>query len=111
MAKKLNKAADTEQVARAADYQILLRPVVTEKSARAGGAGNRLVFRVRREASKDEIRRAVESVFKVKVVSVNTVNYLGKVKRTTGAIGRRSAYKKAYVTLQEGQSIQVVEGL
>lgn len=103
------KIASKRAIAGLKDYGILLRPVVTEKSA--GYGSSRAVFRVAKEATKDEVRDAVERVFGVKVVSVNTVNYLGKPKRTTRSAGYRAGYKKAYVTLAEGQSINVVEGL
>lgn len=91
------------------DYGILLRPVVTEKSSGVGSS--RAVFRVAPSATKDQVKDAVERVFGVKVVAVNTVNYLGKPKRTTSSSGYRAGYKKAYVTLAEGQSINVIEGL
>ena len=97
------------------DYSILVSPVITEKSSLVGTPNSKnmktFVFIVHRRADKVEIRAAIEKVFKVNVTAVRTVNYMGKVKRTNRSIGRRSAFKKAYVTLQPGQSISVVEGL
>jgi large subunit ribosomal protein L23 len=108
MARK-KKAAEVK--AGVKDYAVLLSPVITEKTAVSGDNKTRVVFRVDTRANKKEIKEAIERVFNVKVKSINTVNYMGKVKRTTSVIGRRAAFKKAYVVLQEGQSIQVVEGL
>lgn len=92
-------------------YSILIEPVITEKSSLVGEAGRTLVFRVDRRASKDEIKSAVERIFKVGVDSVRTCNFLGKPKRAGTSAGRRAAFKKAYVTLQEGQTIDVIEGV
>jgi len=79
---------------------VLLAPHVSEKSARVAERDNQVVFRVRRDASKPEIKAAVELMFEVKVVNV-----AGKQKRFGGRPGRRSDFKKAYVSLAEGQSI------
>lgn len=89
---------------------VILRPVVTEKSSSVLEHGQ-VVFRVRRSATKPEIRRAVEELFKVKVVSVNTLIAKGKKKRLRGVLGRRSDVKKAIVTLQPGQSIDIGAGV
>jgi len=107
MAKK--KAVESK--AGVKDFGVLLSPVITEKTASSGGTKTRVVFKVARTATKPEIRAAVEKVFNVKVDSVNTVNYMGKAKKTTSVVGRRAAFKKAYVVLAEGQTLQVVEGL
>ena len=101
----------SEQSAGVKEYSVLLAPVITEKTATAGGTKTRVVFKVTPTATKTEIKAAVERIFKVKVDAVKTVNYEGKAKRTTGVMGRRAAFKKAYVVLAEGQSIQLVEGL
>ena len=106
MAKRENK-----QLAEARDYDVLVSPVISEKSSLAGGFGNTVVFRVKPDARKVEIKSAVERVFDVKVKKVRTLAQLGKVKRVGTAIGRRAATKKAYVTLHDGYSIDVVEGL
>jgi large subunit ribosomal protein L23 len=84
---------------------ILLAPHVSEKSARASEGGNSVVFRVRRDATKPEIKAAVELLFEVKVAEVNVVNGQGKQKRFGQRIGKRQDFKKAYVRLQSGQSI------
>ncbi len=91
-------------------YDILLSPVVTEKST-LGSEHNQVTFRVARSATKPQIKAAVESLFKVKVTGVNTLNQKGKVKRFRGRIGRRPGYKKAMVSLAEGQSIDVTTGI
>jgi len=107
------KAVKVAEVkAKVADYGVLITPVITEKSASAGaGTGLTVVFKVDPRASKTEIRGAVERVFSVKVESVRTARFLGKVKRTAHSVGRRAGYKKAYVTLAEGSKIDLVEGL
>lgn len=91
-------------------YDLILGPVITEKSTRAS-EHNQVTFRVRMEASKPEIKAAVEGLFNVKVKAVNTLIQKGKVKRFRGRPGRRSDVKKAIVTLQEGQSIDVTTGI
>ena len=93
------------------DFQVIIAPKITEKASLAAESANKVVFFVHRKANKDQIKRAVERIFKVEVAAVNTANYLGKVKRTTRSQGRRSAYKQAFVTLKEGHKINVVEGL
>ncbi len=105
------KKGKSKTVAGISDFSVLLSPVITEKSSVFQEQGSRVVFRVCPKASKEEIKQAVERVFNVNVDSVRTCNYLGKVKRTNKSIGRRSSYKKAYVTLEVGQSIDIVEGL
>lgn len=91
-------------------YDTILAPVITEKSTLLSEL-NKVVFRVADDASKDEIAAAVEALFNVMVVKVNTVITKGKTKRFRGIAGRRSDVKKAIVTLQEGQSIDVTTGL
>lgn len=93
------------------DYQVLIEPVITEKSSVVGNEGNRVAFKVDKKATKTEIKNAVERIFDVKVSGVNTCNFLGKKKKTTGLYGRTAHWKKAYVTLQEGHTIDIVEGL
>jgi large subunit ribosomal protein L23 len=82
-----------------------MAPLITEKGTMVNETGNQVIFRVRPEASKLEIRRAVEQFFKVKVTKVRTGNYLGKVRRVGRSVGRRAPWKKAYVTLAEGNRI------
>ena len=91
--------------------KVLLSPRVTEKTTMVGEKYNQFVFKVVRDASKPEIKQAVEALFKVKVMAVNTLRQQGKTKRFRGIMGRRVDIKKAIVTLAEGQSIDVTTGL
>jgi large subunit ribosomal protein L23 len=91
-------------------FETLVAPLITEKGTLINERSNQVIFRVRCEANKDDIRRAIESLFKVKVEKVRTVNLLGKWRRVGRGIGRRSDWKKAYVTLAEGQTIDFFEG-
>jgi large subunit ribosomal protein L23 len=86
---------------------LLLAPHVSEKAARAGEKHNQYVFRVRRDATKPEIAKAVELMFSVEVEGVQVVNVGGKKKRFGAAFGRRSDWKKAYVSLKAGQTIDL----
>lgn len=88
---------------------ILIRPLVTERSTALMEQG-KYVFEVARAANKIQIADAVAEIFKVKVLSVNTVHVTGKVKRVGRNIGRRRSYKKAIVTLAPGETIQFFEG-
>ena len=90
--------------------QVLKRPLITEKSTLAKELGNQVVFEVDRRASKVEIRQAVEKIFEVKVLKVRTANFEGKQKRQGRVLGRRGDWKKAYVTLAPGQSVEFFEG-
>ncbi|MDE2195834.1 MAG: 50S ribosomal protein L23 [Gammaproteobacteria bacterium] len=87
---------------------VILGPHVSEKSTRVGEAHNQVVFRVRRDADKDLVRRAVEKMFEVKVADVQIINVRGKHKRFAQRAGRRSDWKKAYVRLAPGSEINVV---
>ena len=91
-------------------YSIILSPLVTEKATLVSGTENQVVFRVRPSASKFAIKNAVETLFKVKVKKIRTIQYLGKTKRVGKSIGRRSAWKKAYITLSEGDRIDFFGG-
>lgn len=91
-------------------YDIVRAPLVTEKSTMAS-QHNQVVFRVPLDATKPEIKAAVEGIFSVKVTAVNTIRTLGKVKRFRGQLGKRADTKKAMVTLAEGQSIDVTTGV
>ncbi|TAK51865.1 MAG: 50S ribosomal protein L23 [Gammaproteobacteria bacterium] len=86
---------------------ILIAPHVSEKSARLGADGNQYVFRVRTDATRPEIRAAVQYMFEVKVDSVRVLNLPGKRKRFGRALGQRQAWKKAYVRLAAGQTIEL----
>ncbi len=85
-------------------FKVILGPHVTEKSAMAGD-DNQYVFKVLRDASKPEVKAAVEKLFDVKVVDVRVANMKGKTKRTRFGLGKRSDWKKAYVRLEQGQDI------
>ncbi|CBI76616.1 50S ribosomal protein L23 [Bartonella clarridgeiae 73] len=91
-------------------YDIILSPVVTEKSTMLSEYGQ-VVFNVAQKATKSEIKAAVEALFSVKVKTVNTIIRKGKMKRFKGIVGRQSDVKKAIVTLVEGQSIDLSTGL
>ncbi len=88
---------------------IILAPVVTEKTARLREAKNEISFKVARDANKIEIRSAVEELFNVVVTDVRTLSVTGKLKRLGRFQGRRASWKKAIVTLKEGQSIEFFE--
>ena len=89
---------------------VIKAPVITEKGTLVSETANQVVFRVDPRASKIEIRRAVETFFKVKVMGVRTARQLGKVRRVGRHLGRRPSWKKAYVTLAEGNRIDFFEG-
>ena len=90
--------------------QVLIRPLMTEKTMQQKETLNTVAFRVRPDANKVEIRAAVESVFNVKVTAVRTASYEGKLKRMGRFQGRRADWKKAVVTLAAGHKIDLVEG-
>jgi large subunit ribosomal protein L23 len=92
------------------DYDTILSPVITEKATLVAEE-NKIIFRVPLTATKVEIKRAVENLFKVDVTKVNTIRMKGKTKRFRGTIGRRPDWKKAIVTLKDGQSVDVTTGL
>ncbi len=91
-------------------YDVIRKPVVTEKATMASEHGA-VVFEVAMDSNKPQIKEAVEALFGVKVKAVNTTITKGKVKRFKGALGRRNHVKKAYVTLEEGNTIDVSTGL
>ncbi len=91
-------------------YDVILSPVITEK-ATFGSEHGQVTFRVPLDASKPEIKAAVEALFKVKVKAVNTLRQKGKVKRFRGIVGKRNDTKKAIVSLAEGHTIDVTTGL
>ena len=88
--------------------QVILGPHISEKSTAAAEAASQVVFRVRRDATKAEIKRAVELLFEVDVASVAVVNVRGKVKRFGRRFGQQSAWKKAYVRLAPGQDLDFI---
>ena len=91
-------------------YDVIRKPIITEKSIMASENGA-VVFEVSIDATKPQVKEAVEALFGVKVKAVNTTITKGKVKRFRGQIGRRNDVKKAYVTLEEGNTIDVSTGL
>ncbi len=91
--------------------EIIRRPLVTEKSTQAKEQDNKVTFVVRRDANKIEIARAVEEVFGVRVLEVRTIRMHGKMKRVGVRQGRRPDWKKAVVTLQEGDRIDLFENV
>jgi len=91
-------------------YDIIRVPRITEKGTRLKDKSNVLTFEVRTDANKVQVRKAIEGIFKVKVADVTTVNVPGKKKRMGVRLGRRSDWKKAYVTLKPGEKIEIFEG-
>lgn len=94
----------------ATNYDVIVAPVITEKSTLVSNS-NQVVFHVLRDATKRDIKRAVESLFGVKVDCVNTVLRKGKIKRFRGRLGKQNDRKLAFVTLGEGQTLDVTTGL
>ena len=104
MAKKQQAAVDTRH------YDVIVAPHITEKSTMLSEQ-NAVVFKVAKDASKPEIKAAVEALFNVKVTGVNTIVTKGKTKRWKGQAYQRSDAKKAIVTLAEGETIDITEGV
>ncbi len=90
---------------------LIVAPLVTEKGTIVGTKGNQVVFKVAPEASKDQLRTAIEDLFKVSVIKIRTANFLGKERRRGRIVGHRPDWKKAYVTLKEGDKIEFFEGI
>ena len=86
-------------------FKVLLRPHVSEKATVLADSKKQFVFKVATDATKLEIKKAVESLFDVKVAAVNTLNVQGKTKRTARGLGKRNDWKKAYIALQPGQDL------
>ena len=86
-------------------FKVLLGPHISEKATVLADKKSQFVFKVATDATKLEIKKAVESLFNVNVAAVNTVNVLGKSKRTARGVGKRNDWKKAYIALQPGQDI------
>ncbi|TVZ38239.1 large subunit ribosomal protein L23 [Alteromonadaceae bacterium 2753L.S.0a.02] len=91
-------------------YKVLLGPVISEKAAVVAEVANQAVFKVVADANKSEIKAAVEKLFNVSVEGVRVLNVKGKTKRTRFGMGRRSDWKKAYVSLAEGSEIDFESG-
>jgi len=92
-------------------YRVLKRPLVTEKGTRQKERSNQILFEVDRGANKVMVRNAVESIFKVKVLSIRVMNVKGKERRVGRNVGRRPDWKKAIVRLSPGQNIEFFEGV
>ena len=86
---------------------IILAPVITEKASNVAANGDRIVFKVRKDANKTQIKQAIEKIYNVKVEKVNTLNVRPKKKRVGRYVGTTAAYKKAYITLAEGSQIEL----
>lgn len=108
--KREKKARAKAGAANVSHYQTIKSPVITEKSTTAGEFG-KYTFKVCVHSSKTQVRDAVEALFGVEVTKVNVINYDGKVKAFRQRMGQRDAYKKAIVTLKQGQSIDLTSGL
>ena len=91
-------------------HDVIQAPLISEKGTLLTESANQVLFKVRPDANKIEVKRAVETLFKVKVEQVRIVRYLGKVRRIGRSMGRRSDWKKAYVTLREGDKIDFFGG-
>jgi large subunit ribosomal protein L23 len=91
-------------------HNIIIRPLITEKTTQQKEDNHQYVFEVYRDANKIEIKSAIEQLFKVKVLKVRTINVIGKVKRVGRKYGKRPDWKKAIVTLREGDRIEFFEG-
>lgn len=92
-------------------YDIIKRPLITEKSTIQKESANQLTFEVDRKANRVEIKKAVEGIFKVKVAGVRTIQVMGKFKRRGRILGKRNDYKKAVVRLMPGERIEFFEGV
>ena len=92
-------------------YRILEKPLVTEKSAQALAETNRVTFRVKRSANKRQVKEAVEQIFSVTVLDVNTLVVKGKFRRQGRSVGRTQTWKKAIVLLKKGDKIDIFEGV
>tara|TARA_B100000963_G_scaffold330710_1_gene320967 strand:- start:574 stop:897 length:324 start_codon:yes stop_codon:yes gene_type:complete len=91
-------------------YRIIRKPIVTEKATKLSEF-NKVVFEVASKSNKNEIKSAVEKLFSVKVKAVNIINIKGKVKRFKGVLGKRNDIKKAVITLEEGNTIDISAGV
>jgi large subunit ribosomal protein L23 len=92
-------------------YQVIKRPLVTEKGTKQKKQANQLAFEVDRRANKIVVRNAIETIFKVKVVSVRVMNVKGKERRVGRNVGRKADWKKAIVRLAPGENIEFLEGM
>lgn len=91
--------------------EVLRVPLISEKSTNVSEQSNQVVFEVARDATKPEVKAAVEQLFKVKVIGVTTLNVKGKTKRFRGQAGKRNGWKKAYVSLAKGEELDFLSGI
>jgi len=108
--KKLFKKKEAVVTARAYHYDVILAPIVTEKST-AASEQNKVMFQVHLDATKEDIKSSVEALFNVKVAKVNTIRRLGKTRRFRNTVGKLSDTKRAIITLAEGQTINLENGV
>lgn len=108
-AKAASSAKSGSVLSNARLYDVIVRPIVTEKTAQAAEQ-NKVVFKISPTATKNDVKAAVEAIFKVSVLKVNTVNVEGKVKKFRGRPGQRSDFRKAIVTLAAGNTIDFAAG-
>ena len=109
--KSVKKTKKSEAVvARAYHYDVIVSPVITEKST-AASEQNKVMFNVHLDATKEDIKSAIEALFNVKVAKVNTLRRLGKTKRFRNTVGKLSDTKKAIITLAAGQKIDLSSGV
>lgn len=92
-------------------YRVIHKPIITEKGNIQKEDSNKVTFEVSRKANKIEIKNAVQGLFNVKVINVNIMNFKGKNKRVGRVLGKKSNWKKAVVTLKEGENIEFFEGV
>ena len=92
------------------DFKTIIKPIITERSS-MGSEFNQVTFQVQKTSSKKEIKLAIENIFKVKVKKVNTSIVKGMLKSFRSSLGKRSDYKKAFVTLEDGQTIDINAGV
>ena len=92
------------------DFKTIIKPIITEKSS-MGSEYNQVTFQVQKTSSKKEIKLAIENIFKVKVKKVNTSIVNGKLKSFRGSLGKMSDYKKEFVSLEDGQTIDINAGV
>ncbi len=107
---KRKKSDKVASAATARNYDVIVSPVITEKSTSVSEQ-NKVIFNVRLDANKQEVKDAIQNIFGVKVMSVNTLIRLGKEKRFRNTVGKQSDVKKAIITLEAGQSINLEGGV
>jgi large subunit ribosomal protein L23 len=91
-------------------HDVIRAPLISEKGSLLAESTQQVLFKVRPDANKIEVRKAIEALFKVKVVKIRMARYLGKIRRVGKSMGRRPQWKKAYVTLREGDKIDFFGG-